>query len=306
MVYHEELVAFVRSGRDWVSNLAKPGIVIKASEDVEMLLRSTESHILRLRGSIPSPLSGCSNGSKHKRRAGGLFAIIPNLIGDALALARCVEAIAEDLSAEMRQLIKQQPPSPEMIKLIVEQLDALKQVSDEQEKEHSSTADSASSVPESTISTTPSPSPSSSTASSSSTTVESCSATYTDQADDDDDADDDDADDDDATGYRGSLVKNRRHSAPDLIKRKKNPLKSINAIGNTQGECRFPDGKKATQPPYLTYGKFIGLDKQRNANNGANERIFNAASKWYVVVRAGKYFWRNRLPSKIRGVCQLC
>ncbi|KAL8918608.1 MAG: hypothetical protein Q9208_007252 [Pyrenodesmia sp. 3 TL-2023] len=95
-------------------------------------------HIELLGGSIPSPLGGCSNGSNHKRRA-GLFAIVQD-----------VEAIVEDLSAEIRQLINQ-PPSPEVVKLIEEQLDALKQVSEEQGNGHPSTKNSASSVPQSTI-----------------------------------------------------------------------------------------------------------------------------------------------------------
>ncbi|KAL8647567.1 MAG: hypothetical protein Q9210_005482 [Variospora velana] len=290
LVYDDDLVAFVRSGRDWVSNLAKPGIISKASKDVEMLLRSTKRRIEHLGGTIPSPLGGCSNGSKHKRRA-GLFSIVQDLIGDALGLARCVEAIAEDLSAEIRQL-NRQPPSPEMVQLIEEQLGALKEVSEEQEDGRSSTADSASSIPESTISTSPSPSPSSSTDSSSSTTVESCSATYTGQVNDEDDAPD----------YRRSLVKDRRHSAAVLIRRKKGPPRSIDTIGDAKSGCKFPGQKSAIQLIWLEYGGFIKLNNQPNGQKGANKRVYDAASKWYVVARADEKaiierFLKHRIPS---------
>lgn len=273
MVYYDDLVASVRSGRDWVSNLSNLGVIGKASEDIEKLLRSTENHIGFLGGTFPSPLGGCSNSSKHKGRAGP-FSILKDLIGHALDLASCVEAIAEDLSAEIQQLIKQ-PPGLEMVKLIEEQLNALKQVSEEQEDGHSSTADSASSAPESTISTIPSPSLPSSTASSSSTTVESCSATYTGQADDDDY---------DGPEDRRSLVKHRRHSAPDLMRRKDEEL--IEAIG----VCNFPEQVSAKPPPFSPLRKFLSFGKFPQQNNREDGRIYDAASKWYVVVRAGKYF----------------
>ncbi|KAL9018658.1 MAG: hypothetical protein Q9185_004069 [Variospora sp. 1 TL-2023] len=136
-------------------------------------------------------------------------------------LPRCVEAIAEDLSAEIRQL-NRQPPSPEMAQLIEEQLDALKQVSEEQKDGRSSSAESPSSFPESTISTSPSSSSFSYTASSFSTTVEPCSATYTGQADDEDDA----------PNYRWSLFKDRRHSPAVLIRRKKGTPRWIDTIGD--------------------------------------------------------------------------
>ncbi|KAL8759359.1 MAG: hypothetical protein Q9184_003646, partial [Pyrenodesmia sp. 2 TL-2023] len=269
MVYYNDLVTFIQSGRDWVSNLAKPGVISKASEDIEKLLQSTESYIRLLGGNIPSPLGGCSNSSKHKRRA-GLFTIVQDLISDALSLARCVEAIAEDLSTEIRQLINQ-PPGPEIVQLIEKQLDALKQVSEEQEDGHSSTADSASSAPESTLSTTPSPSPSSSTASSSSTTVGSCSATYAAQADNDDNAPE----------YRRSLkTKARRYSAPVLIERMDSEL--IEAIG----VCNFPIPVSAKPPPYWQFGKFLNSGKFPQQNKG---------DKWTDLQTSG---------NQIQGTCQ--
>lgn len=259
-IYHNNLLAFVRSGPNWISNLAKPGVISKALEDLEKLLRSTESHIEHLGGSIPSQLSRCSTSSKHKRSL-GLLAIVQDLAGDALDLVRCVKAISEDLSNEIRQLIKE-PPSSEMVKLIEEQLDALTQALEEQEDGHSSTADKASSVPKTTIST---PSPSSTTSSSSSTTVESCSVTFTGQPDDDDDA---------------AVIERRAGSKP------------IDRIGS----CVFPNQARAIQPGSLSFGKFTGLQQYPKGNSGRDKLIYDTADKWYIVKRGGKYFYDLAFP----------
>ncbi|KAL8968309.1 MAG: hypothetical protein Q9197_004949 [Variospora fuerteventurae] len=143
-----------------------------------------------------------------------------------------------------------------MVQLIEEQLDALKQVSEEQEDGRSSTAESASSLPESTISTSP--------------------TTYTGQVDDEDDAPD----------YRRSLCKHRLQSAAVLIRRKKGPPRSIDTIGDAKSGCKFPDQKRAIQPIWLENGGLIKLHNQPNGQNGANKRVYDATSKWYVVVRA--------------------
>ncbi|KAL8830394.1 MAG: hypothetical protein Q9170_005751 [Blastenia crenularia] len=275
--YHDDLIAFIQSGRHWLPDLAKPEVDRKALDDIEKLSRSTENQIQQLGGSVvPHPPGSCSTGARTGRRL-SLLEVIRGLAGNALGLVRCVDDVVDDLSAEIKQLTTV-PPSLGTVKLIEDQLNALDQAAKEQGDEHPSASMKASSHPSSTDSITSAPSPasstvwsSSSTAQSSSSPVDSCSVVV----------DNNQADNGgNVLHHRRSLIKDRRPAAAPLYPRADSP-RSIKNIS----VCFFLSGVEAVQPAYLGYSQFWGLESQRNGQRGRNGRVWDATSKWYLVRR---------------------